>query len=502
MDYLSKMHFHYFTPSQKRPAADLLVVPLIQGKGHPTWPAALGRSSAALDIPIKLGDFEGKEGQISVQYHAKEGEPRTLLLGLGGAETLTVEKVRRGFALAAKTARTLKAATVALLMPTQKVLSEEELLKGALEGIFLANYSFDFHKAHTLKETPPFVIKGLQLVTSCKEVKAITERLYAIAEGVHSARDLVNMGADLVTPHYLAEHARKIAAANKKIRLTVFDKKQLEKEGFGLLLAVGRGAPVGHEPVCIIAEYHGDPKSKETTVLVGKGVTYDTGGLNLKPTGYMETMRCDMAGAAAVLATLQVVAALKLKKNITVVVPAAENSIGSRSFKPGDVYSSYSGKTVEVGNTDAEGRLILADALHYAVKKLKPTHIVDLATLTGAVEIALGSEATGLFSNNDVLADRLLRAGTTTYERLWRFPLYEEYKEGLKSPIADLKNHGGGRSAGSILGALFLQEFIDGVPWAHLDIAATAFLSEAKSYQPKHATGIGVRLLVEFLDPS
>lgn len=265
----------------------------------------------------------------------------------------------------------------------------------------------------------------------------------------------------------------------------------------GLLLAVNRGSD--KDPVFIISEYRGAPKSKDHTVLVGKGITFDTGGLNLKPTGGIETMRCDMAGAATVLGILKAVSDLKIKVNLTVVVPATENGIDAKSFKPGDVYQSLLGKTVEVGNTDAEGRLILADALTYAVRHLKPSRIIDFATLTGAMEIALGSEVTGFMSNDDALSDSLVRAGSETFERLWRLPLYEEYKEQLKSDVADIKSIGG-RSAGSITAAMFLKEFVDEVPWAHLDIASTAFLSAEKRYHPKNGTGIGLRLMIEYFE--
>lgn len=265
----------------------------------------------------------------------------------------------------------------------------------------------------------------------------------------------------------------------------------------GLLLAVNRGSD--SDPAFIIIEYKGNPKSKEKTVLVGKGITYDTGGLNIKVSN-METMKGDMGGAAAVMGTIVAAASLDLKVNVTAVIPTTENSISSRSYKPGDIYKSYSGKTVEIGNTDAEGRLILADALAYAVDHLKPTRLIDLATLTGAMIIALGTETIGLFSNNDALADGLIRSGSDTYERVWRLPLHEEYRDQLKSDFADIRNIGG-RAAGSITAAIFLQEFVGKTPWAHLDIAGTAYLEDgAKRYHPKYGTGSGVRLLIDFLE--
>jgi leucyl aminopeptidase len=253
-----------------------------------------------------------------------------------------------------------------------------------------------------------------------------------------------------------------------------------------------------HEPVLITLEYHGKPNSKDLTALVGKGMTYDTGGLNLKSSG-MECMKCDMGGAAAVLSAFWTAVQLELPINLVAVVPSAENSISAKSYKPGDVYVSYSGKTVEITNTDAEGRLILADALAYTIQHFKPSRILEFATLTGGIEIALGSEASGMMSNNDAWADMVAQAGKETFERVWQLPMYDEYKDILKSDIADIKNYGG-RSATSIVAAQFMRSFIDDTPWVHLDIASTAFSNDAKRYHPKYGTGIGVRLTLEVLE--
>jgi leucyl aminopeptidase len=261
------------------------------------------------------------------------------------------------------------------------------------------------------------------------------------------------------------------------------------------LLAVARGSAV--EPTFIILHYKGVARSKDHTVIIGKGVTFDTGGLNLKTSG-METMRDDMSGAATALCTVAVAAALNLPVNVTAVVAATENAIDARSYKPGDVYKGYSGMTVEIGNTDAEGRLTLADALAYTVKELKPTRMIDFATLTGSMVVALGEGMSGLFCNEETLANSLLDSSQRTSEILWRMPLFEPYKEQLKSDIADIKNVGG-RAAGSITAALFLQEFVQNVSWAHIDIAGTAFGKE-KGYVPKNGVGFGVRLMVDFLE--
>jgi leucyl aminopeptidase len=251
----------------------------------------------------------------------------------------------------------------------------------------------------------------------------------------------------------------------------------------------------------ILLHYKGDPKSKDLTAVVGKGITFDTGGLNLKPTGSIETMKCDMAGAAAVLGILKACQALKLKKNVIGVIAAAENAISAEAYKPGDVYISHSGKSVEITNTDAEGRLVLADALSYVQTHYELSRVIDLATLTGGVVVALGEEATGLFSNDDALINQLKKASARTGERIWELPLYPEYLDALKSPIADLKNSRNGRKASAGSGAMFLRQFIEeDLPWAHLDIAGTAYLSETSPYSPSYATGVGVKLLIEFLE--
>jgi leucyl aminopeptidase len=316
-----------------------------------------------------------------------------------------------------------------------------------------------------------------------------------ICENVYFARDLTNTNADEVNPQYLVKVSLDLAKKLPRVKATILDKKKIQKEKMGLLLAVNQGSHL--DPAVIVLEYKGSANAKEHTVLIGKGITYDTGGLNIK-SGGMETMKCDMAGAAVVLAIIRTAAMLELPVHLTAVIPTTENAVSATSYKPGDVYTSMTGKTVEIANTDAEGRLILADAIAYAKKYLKPSRIIDFATLTGGIEIALGSEATGMMSNDDALADLFIRAGSETFERVWRMPLFEEYKDNLKSDVADIKNVGT-RSASSCTAGIFLQQFVEKTPWVHFDIACTAYFNEAKRYQPKFGTGIGVRLMIEFL---
>lgn len=448
-------------------------------------------------VPLETEDFKGKEGEILIFYSTALPEKRIALLGIGDKEKITAETLRRAYGALAKACHARKVKNLHLLLPHIPGMQEEDRVKGALEGLLLANYAFTKHKRDSLKENSPGLIQKTVLLDAEKGVLDQAKRLNTICEGVYLARDMTNTNADEMTPIHLGELAQEWSKKIPGLKATLFDKKRIEKEKMGLILAVNRGSHI--EPRLIFLEYRGNPKSKEHTVLVGKGITYDTGGLNIKGTGGMETMRTDMGGASAVLAAVKVAAELKLPVNVTAVVPATENSVSSTSYKPGDVYESHAGKTVEISNTDAEGRLVLADALSYVEKHLKPTRIIDLATLTGGVDIALGNEATGMMSNNDALADLLITAGSQTFERLWRLPLFDEYKEGLKSEVADMRN-AATRSASPIIGGTFLKAFIQNTPWAHLDIASTAYIAEGKRYHPKLATGVGVRLLIEFLE--
>lgn len=487
----------------KRKQSDLLVLPFWQGKKGAEAAAEAGKLKTIAHGPVDTLDFKGKEGEVLFLYthghsHAHGGpEKRIALLGLGEKDKLNTEKLRRGYASLTKACRQKRVKDIHVVLPEIASVTSDDVARGVAEGILLANYVFEKHKAHSLKEEPTILLEKVTLVGATPHQLAVANKCLGVCQGVYLARDLVNSNADEVTPQHLSRIAVGLAKKLPHVKTTIFDKKRIQKEKMGLLLAVNRGSH--NDPAFIIVEYKGNSKSKDLTVVVGKGVTYDTGGLNLKPTGSMESMKCDMGGAATALGTIVAAATLGMKVNVTAVIPSTENSIAAESYKPGDVYTSYSGKTVEIGNTDAEGRLILADALSYVTAKMKPTRIIDFATLTGAMDVALGAEATGLMSNNDALADSIIRAGSDTFERVWRMPLHEEYREQLKSDIADIRNIGG-RSAGSITAAKFLQEFVGKTPWAHCDIASTAYLSEARRYHPKHATGVGVRLMADFLE--
>lgn len=493
------MDFSHIKRLKSRKEADLLVLPYWKNKEGvqlassqaETWPSVL-------EEVLATDDFKGKEGEVLFVYVEGCPEKRFCLLGLGPKEKASVESFRRSYGSLSKTSSAKRLKNLNLLIPHHEKIKEEDLIYGVCEGLLLPNYVFNRHKQPETDEAEVNLLQKVTWIGSQENVMEIVEEVHAVCKAVYFARDLINDNADTVTPQYLAERAKEIAHQQSSVTATIFDKKRIEEEKMGLLLAVNRGSAL--DPAFIILEYQGNSKKEDKTVVVGKGITYDTGGLNLK-VGIpgMETMKCDMAGAALCLGLILAVSQLKIKVNLTVVIPSTENGIDAKSFKPGDVYKSYSGKSVEMTNSDAEGRLILADALAYSIKHLQPTRLIDFATLTGAIEIALGPEAAGLMSTDDHLAQSLLRAGDHTFERLWRMPIFEEYREKLKSDIADLKSWNG-RSAGSCVAAMFLRQFVgDAIPWAHVDIAATAYLSEGKRYTPKYATGYGIRLMVNFL---
>jgi len=434
-----------------------------------------------------IADFSGEKNEIVVIYDAQGASTARIYCGLGQSDAVSPAVVRTAAAKAALKALELKRTDLSLLAPGQGQW------RTALEGALLAAYKFTKYKKDKGAALQSIEIVGEEVVLS------EAQRVLCLCEGVWFTRDLVNDNAHVVFPEAFGKQACALAKKGR-MKCTVLDEKDLKKKGLGLLMAVGQGSP--YPPRLVIMEYRGNPKSKETTAIIGKGITFDSGGQNLKPTGSIETMRQDMAGAAAVVGAMKVLAMLKAKVNVVGVCALAHNAIGRDAFFPGDVYASYSGKTVEINSTDAEGRLVLADAIEYCRAHCKPTRIIDLATLTGGIITALGTTVAGLFSNNNALADGLFSAGERAGERLWRFPLYEEFSEALKSDIADLRNISKKRKgwASSITGAAFIAEFAGESAWAHIDIAGTAFNEDGANGEiPQGATGFGVRLLVEYL---
>lgn len=434
-------------------------------------------------------DFFGKKDETAIRY---QGKNTVIYCGIGKSAALTGDIVRTAAAQGVRKASELKRTGASLIEPSVKGLGKH-LAIALIEGAVLGSYTFTKYKSE--KSAPVQSVEYVGKILSAGEAA----RAAAVCACVAYARDLVNENASEVTPERLAKEAKTIAVSSKSVKYTVLTEKELKNKGLGLLYAVGMGSP--YPPRLVFLDYTGDPKSKKRTAIVGKGITFDSGGQNLKPTSGIETMRCDMSGAAAVLGVMKALTTLKARVNVIGVIAAAHNAIDSTSYFPGDTYTSYSGKTVEILSTDAEGRLALADAISYCIKHFSPAEIIDIATLTGAIITALGDTIAGLFSNNDRLAGKLFKSGEKTGERLWRMPVYEEHRESMKSDIADLRNISKLKKghAGSITAAAFLESFAGTLPWAHLDIAGAAFNEgESRGDIPKFGTGFGVRLLVDY----
>jgi leucyl aminopeptidase len=454
----------------------------------------------AISAAIENKRFSGKPNQTLLLNSTGSN---ILLLGLGKTKEVTTEKIRQAAATAVKVLEKSKFKSVAADLSAFEAIGKGksglygELAGAVAEGAGLALYHFDNYKS---KDEDDVRLEKLTLLTTSKTQQTAVEKSIAragkIVNAVHIARDLISHPGNTVTPTYLAEHAKKMARKNK-ITCKVLGKKEMEKLGMGSLLGVAQGSD--EPPALIVLEYNGAAKKKAPTVIVGKGITFDTGGISLKPGGGMDEMKMDMSGSATTLATLELVASLKLKVNVVGIVAAAENMPSGSAIKPGDILKSMSGKTIEVLNTDAEGRLVLADALTYA-QRYKPKEVIDLATLTGAVLHALGHQAAAVIGNNPAMIQKLKDAGEATGERVWELPLWEEHEKATKSDIADLKNIASpGVGAGTTMGAAFLKPFAGDQPWTHIDIAGTAWGFD-RPYTNKGASGFGVRLLLNYLE--
>lgn len=442
-------------------------------------------------------DFTGKIDNQLVVYPDQGSARRLVLIGLGEADSVSVEGLRRAASLGAAVIESGSAETVAISVPDVDV-DGESASQALVEGFVLGSYSFTRYMTEHSHD-PGVQRLVVQTSDQDKQVRRGAERGRIVAESVYTARDLVNLSPDEKTPTMFSKAIEKLARKHG-YDASVWDKALIEEEGMNGLLAVNRGSV--EPPTFTVLEWRPEnARNKRPIILVGKGVVFDTGGLSLKPTkGSMDCMKSDMAGAAAVVGAMEAVARLGLPVFVIGLIPATDNRPGGAAYVPGDVIRMHSGKTVEVLNTDAEGRIILADALSYA-KTFYPELVIDVATLTGAVVVALGEFVAGVMTNeDDGSADRLASmqgAGDRSGDLVHPLPMFDEYRELLKSDVADLKNVGG-RWAGSITAAKFLEEFID-YPWIHLDIAGPAFLSKAQSYRPIGGTGFGVRLLVEYL---
>ena len=460
------------------PGAALIVAGVYEGEDPPE---ALGGSAGA-----SAADSSFKK--LTPIYPERPG--RGLIVGLGKRGEMDAERARVVGALAAREASALKATTVAWLLPAADG-SEQAIAEGLVTGTILGAYRFDRFIGVDPDDPAPPRLESLTLLGP-GELSAVAEAARACAEAQNRARDLQSLPSNFATPSFLGERAREIASERPAVSAEVLGREEIAAKGMGGLIAVSQGG--AEEPRLIVLRYSGGGGGP-TLGLVGKGVTFDTGGISIKPSAGMQEMKMDMSGGAAVLEAVGAIAELELAVELLAIVPATENMPSGTAIKPGDVITQHNGKTVEVNNTDAEGRLILADALSYAVE-LGAERLVDLATLTGAVLIALGSTYAAVISNDDELAAEVEAAGTATGELVWRLPLHPEYKEIMKGTVADLSNLGSKREAGTITAASFLEEFVGDTPWAHVDIAGTAW-DVGREYTGKDASGYGVRLLVD-----
>ncbi|TMK56593.1 MAG: leucyl aminopeptidase [Actinobacteria bacterium] len=455
--------------------ADLLAVGLFEGAGLPP------------EIAAAAGADDAQAGFKKLSLLRPDGFPPVVVVGLGARDDFNPEKLRVAAALAAKEAKRLEARSLAWALPEAPVATVAA--EALVTGTTLASYRFDRFKSGNGDDSPR--LEALTLLGPA-EIEDVATVARIAAEAQNRARDLQLTPANVATPTFLAERAEEIAAGSDALTVEVLGRAELEQKGMGGILAVSQGGP--QEPKLIVLRYSGGG-SGSTLAYVGKGVTFDTGGISLKPGAGMQEMKMDMSGAAAVLEATAAIAELGLPLDLIALVPTTENMPSGTAIKPGDIITQYNGKTVEVNNTDAEGRLILADALAYAVE-LGGERLVDIATLTGAVEVALGSTYAGLIANDDDLAAAVTDASETTGELSWRLPLHPEYKELMKGTVADLSNLGKKRKAGTITAASFLEEFVGETPWAHLDIAGSAW-DIGREYVGNEANGFGVRLLVE-----
>jgi leucyl aminopeptidase len=450
----------------------------------------------AVEPLIRKKEFTGELGQMKLINTLKKLPCENILLvGLGKRDEFDLERLRRVSGSAARALRDNGIKTIATTLhntPTRKATLREQA-QATAEGTILGLYQFTKYKTlnkEKIKET-----KSLTLLDADKAAEEGAQTGKAIADAQNHVRDLVNEPAMTLTPEKLAEAALELKKLGVKV--TVYDKKGIEKLGLNAVLAVNRGS--AQEPRFVILEYR--KGTGAPVAIVGKGITFDSGGLDLKPANYMLDMKSDMAGAAAVIGTIKAVAELGLNVNVVGIFASTENMPGCNAYKPGDVVIGYNGRTMEIGNTDAEGRIILSDTLAYTEKNFKPRCIIDLATLTGACIIALGYAAAGVMSKDPALVNKLKLAGEASGERLWELPMWDDYKENVKSDVADVLNIPGGKGyeAGAIAGAWFLQHFVEKTPWAHIDIAGPAWSIDRRHYWDKGGTGFGVRLLVEFL---
>ena len=480
--------------------ADAIILPFFEGTERPEGDlAAMDKAlDGAVSQLINQGEIKGKLNEITI-IHSLNKLPaaRVVVTSLGKQQELSQDKIRGAIAGACRLLRQKGIESIATI--TQGVgiagITPGGAAQAITEGALLGVYSF---RRYITKEAEYGEIKQLLIVSSAESKVPALEQGYhkgkVMAEATNLARDMVNEPANHMTPSHMAETARKLAETYG-LELNVLEREQMQELGMGALLGVAQGSR--QPPKFIVLHYRGDASSEIDVALVGKGITFDSGGISLKPSAKMDEMKGDMAGGAAVIAAISAIAQLKPKINVMVIIPVTENLPSENALKPGDILTAMSGKTIEIISTDAEGRLALADALSYA-KKFGAKSLVDVATLTGACIIALGKVCTGAFGNNQKLIDGIITAGAEAGELIWQMPMYDQYKEQNKSDVADIKN-AGGRGGGAITAAQFIAEFAGTTPWVHLDIAGTSMSGKERNYLVKGATGVPVRTLVNLV---
>jgi leucyl aminopeptidase len=446
----------------------------------------------------RLEEFSGETKQ-QVTLYDPEGTKihRCVFHGLGPRKEITSERLRVFAGQAARAAQSAKSAHLVLAVPDAGAVDLDActVMTALFEGAFLGNHTFETYKQIPKQNRLKKIVLRVPAATA-KQHAGLPAKIETICQNTLQAREWVNTPSNDKPPETLAKLVT--AAGKTGLKVSVLHKAQLQRQKFGALLAVAAGSA---NPPCLVEMVYTPAKTaKKTIALVGKGVTFDTGGINLKPSSGMEAMKADMSGAATVAATLSAVAQLKPGHRVVGILPLVENMPSGSATRPGDIGTSFSGKTVEIGNTDAEGRLILIDAMAYAIRKYKPDILIDLATLTGACVVALGEKIAAVFSRDDELARAVITSGASTFERCWRLPLPEDYRDLLKSDLADINNMSSTRYGGAITAALFLSEFVGETRWAHIDIAGPAFSKKAGDYCGPGGTGFGVRLLCDLID--
>jgi len=450
-------------------------------------------SNGAITAHLQLGDFTGEKCRTAMLYHLPGvTAKRTLLVGMGEKDKLTLDSLTMITQAAVNVLKTAQADHATSFLTDETATDfMESALRSSVTAVADALYTFDHYKSKKDETAPPALSSWTLAHTDATDFSTITQQGAAIAAGMKLCRDLANSPGNVCTPTYLAEIAQELATSSDHVKLSVLEEADMEALGMGSFMSVSKGSDQPGK--MIILHYHGGNAGEAPFALVGKGITFDTGGISLKPGGAMDEMKFDMGGAASVLGTLAACIAMRLPLNVVAIIAAAENMPSGRASKPGDIVTSLAGKTIEILNTDAEGRLVLCDALTY-LERFRPVGVIDIATLTGACITALGHHTSGLLGNNDALADAVLKAGKQANDEAWRLPMGDKYQDQLKSNFADMANIGG-TAAGTITAACFLSRFTESYPWVHLDIAGTAW----KSGAAKGATGRPVPLLCQVL---